>query len=177
MRKKNKINIILGVCGGIAAYKSAVLTSLMVKKSCDVRVIMTKAALQFIAPLTFESLTGNCVHTDLFEKVYNENHISLSKWADMIVIAPLTAATMAKLTNGFADDLLSAVVLDYRGSVFLCPSMHENMWCNPATSYNVALLKKRGFYFIGPEKGRLASGEIGVGRMTEPKDILNKLEF
>ena len=170
--RKRKVKVLLGVCGGIAAYKSAELASLMVKKSYDVKVVMTKAAVRFIAPLTFESLTGNCVYTDLFEKVYDKCHTSLSKWADIIIVAPLTAATMARLAHGFADDLLSTVVLDYKGPIFLCPAMHENMWRNPATSANVGVLKKRGFYFIGPEKGRLADGSHGEGRMTEPEEIL-----
>ena len=172
MLKKSKVKVLLGICGGIAAYKSAYLASLLVKKSYDVKTVMTKGAVKFIAPLTFEALTGNCVHTDLFEKVYDESHTSLSKWADIIIIAPLTAATMAKLAHGISDDLLSVIVLDYKGPIFLCPAMHENMWRNPAASANMGVLKKRGFYFIGPVKGRLAGGSHGEGRMTEPEEIL-----
>jgi phosphopantothenoylcysteine decarboxylase/phosphopantothenate--cysteine ligase len=170
------MNILLGVCGGIAAYKSAYLASLLFKESFDVKTVMTGAAVKFVAPLTFRALTNNRVYTDLFDEEISQNHTSLSRWADMIVVAPATASTIAKIAGGFADDLLSAVILDYTGPVFLCPAMHENMWNNPAVRENVNKLTQRSFHIIGPETGDLAGGKKGIGRMTEPQDILTRIK-
>ena len=168
-------NVVLGVCGGIAAYKSAYLASLMSKNSLEVKVVMTENACKFITPLTFKTITKNHVYTSLWSEDQIEDHTSLSIWADLVVIAPATANTMAKMAHGFADNLLTSIVLDYTGSVFVFPAMHENMWKNTATIRNVEELTKRGMYISKPDSGDLAGGKKGIGRMNEPEDILNKV--
>jgi phosphopantothenoylcysteine decarboxylase/phosphopantothenate--cysteine ligase len=168
--------ILLGICGGIAAYKSAYLASLMKKKSFEVKTIMTEGARKFITPLTFETITCNKVYTGIFESSnWDENHTTLSIWADILVIAPATANTIAKITHGMADNLLTSIVLDFTGPIFIFPAMHENMWNNPATKKNVEELKNRNFYIFDPEAGDLAGGKKGTGRMIEPENILDKV--
>ncbi len=169
-------NLVLGVCGGIAAYKSAFLASGFSRKGFAVRTIMTSSAGKFITPLTFETLTGEIVYTDLFDKNRLENHTALARWADLAVVAPATATTMARMAAGFADELLSAFLLDFSGPVFLCPSMHGNMLKKPPVKHNISHLKERGYRFIGPVEGRLAGGDSGPGRMEEPERIIKEVE-
>ncbi len=167
--------VLLGVCGGISAYKSAELASRLIKSSHEVKTVMTKSAEKFITSHTFSGLTSNRVYTDLFERTFNEKHTGLAGWADLIIVAPATATTLAKLSVGIADELLTAIILDYDGPVYLCPAMHKNMYKNCATQNNLQNLKERGFRIIGPARGKLASGEKGVGRMEEPADIIKKV--
>ncbi len=166
---------VLGVTGGVSAYKSAELARLMVRKKWQVRTIMSRSAQQFITPLTFKALTSGPVYTSLWDSGFDAGHISLSKWADFIVIAPVTANTVAKIAVGMADTLLTSFVLDFTGPVFLCPAMHTGMWEAAPTEENIKKLKKRGFIIIGPEKGSLACGDSGPGRMSEPEDIIAKI--
>ena len=168
-----EIKILLGVTGGIAAYKAAEITRLLVKQKYQVKVVMTRTAEDFITPLTFETLTG--------EKVYQYNtvdkespmlHINLARWADIILVAPTTAEFIAKVTHGRADDMLTTTCLAYDKKIILAPSMNKNMWANKATQENCKILKERGVMFSGPEYGSQACGDIGSGRMKEPKDIV-----
>jgi len=172
---KGEKNIVLCVCGGIAAYKSAALASGIVREGMSLKTVMTESAKKFITPLTFETLSGNPVYSDLFQRVYDCGHISLAEWADAAIVAPATANTIAKLAAGIADNLLTTFLLDYKGPVFICPSMHENMWVNKVTAENTEKLSKRGYYILGPEQGRLAGGRSGMGRMLEPAEILKKI--
>src|SRR5688572_1588165 len=167
--------IILGVCGGIAAYKTAVLTRLLVKAGAEVRIIMTPSAHQFITPLTLSSLSKNPVLTS-FEKDNTgewNNHVELGLWADAMVIAPASANTISKIANGLCDTLLQAVYLSARCPVFLAPAMDLDMLQHPATQYNFEKIKKFGTQIIDPEYGELASGLTGPGRMAEPEEIVN----
>ena len=168
-----EIKILLGVTGGIAAYKAAEITRLLVKQKYQVKVVMTRTAEDFITPLTFETLTG--------EKVYQYNtvdkespmlHINLARWADIVLVAPTTAEFIAKVTHGRADDMLTTTCLAYDKKIILAPSMNKNMWANKATQENCKILKERGVIFSGPEYGSQACGDIGSGRMKEPKDIV-----
>jgi phosphopantothenoylcysteine decarboxylase/phosphopantothenate--cysteine ligase len=165
--------ILLGVTGGIAAYKAAVLTRLLRGAGADVRVAMTRAATAFVAPLTFQALSGNPVHLDLLDAAEESamGHISLARWADLILVAPATADFLAKLRAGLADDLLSALCLAAEVPVILAPAMNQAMWSNPATRDNAACLAARGVHLLGPAEGGQACGESGFGRMLEPEDI------
>ena len=170
-------HILLGVSGGIAAYKSAELVRLFRKQGAEVRVVMTKSATQFISPLTFQALSGHPVHTELLD-VETENamsHISLARWADCLIIAPATANIIAKLSHGLADDLLSTLYLAATCPVYLAPAMNQAMWNKAVTFENIERLKKHGVKIIGPEQGDQACGETGFGRMSEPVDIYNHL--
>lgn len=173
MRKK----ILLGVTGGIAAYKAAILVRLLREVSYDVRVVMTKSACAFVTPLTFQALSGHPVHTDLFDEMSEQamGHIELAKWADIVLIAPLTADMLAQLSLGLAQDLLSTLMLVFRGPIYLCPSMNQAMWHHAVTVEHRSRLTARGVYWIGPESGSQACGDVGLGRMTEPDDIVKKL--
>ena len=170
--------ILLGVTGGIAAYKSVYLLRLLRAEGAEVKVIMTEAACEFVTPLTFESLSENTVHTGMFDTggkpgtVSPVEHIDLARWPDLVVIAPLTANTIAKLTGGAADDLLSTVVSAYDGPVVLAPAMNDVMWRNDATQKNMLSLSTRGFRVVPPGRGDLACGYESEGRMAEPADIL-----
>ncbi|MGM0440804.1 MAG: flavoprotein [Elusimicrobiota bacterium] len=166
------MKILLGVTGSIAAYKSAQLASGLIKEGHEVKTIMTPAANEFITPLTFKSLTTNSVYCELFEKDYRENHVTLSGWGDLLVIAPATANTLAKITAGFADNILTSVVLDFTGPAILVPAMHENMWLSPAVMDNIHKLKKRQFKIMEPETGDLAGGKKGKGRMPSPEAVI-----
>ncbi|MDA3793129.1 MAG: hypothetical protein PF545_05700 [Elusimicrobia bacterium] len=168
------MNVLLGVTGSVAAYKSAVIASSLVKKGHRVKTVMTDAATEFIAPLTFKSLTGQRVYKDSFSPDYDKDHTALSVWADIIIVAPLTANTAAKITAGIADNLLLSVILDFTGPVFMAPAMHENMWNNAATVKNFTVLRERGVHIYNPEKGALAGLKTGVGRMISPEDIIIK---
>lgn len=175
-RLANK-RILLGVTGGIAAYKAAELTRLLRKQGAQVRVAMTNAAADFVSPLTFQALSGQPVRLDLLDENEESSmgHIHLARWAELIVIAPATADFMARLRLGMADDLLSTLCLAAEAPMLLAPAMNRAMWSNPATMENVAVLRSRGMRFVGPEEGEQACGEIGVGRMREPLDILDRV--
>ncbi|MBR5110917.1 MAG: bifunctional phosphopantothenoylcysteine decarboxylase/phosphopantothenate--cysteine ligase CoaBC [Clostridia bacterium] len=170
----NGKNVVLGVTGGIAAYKACELTSRLRKAGAQVYVVMTKNACQFVAPLTFETLSSHPVVTDTFARpdTWEVEHIALAKRADVFVIAPATANILAKMAHGIADDMLSTTVLATKAPVLVAPAMNTGMWENMATRENTELLRKRGVRFIGPEGGFLACGDTGAGRMSEPKDIL-----
>lgn len=170
--------VVLGVTGGIAAYKACELTSRLRKAGAQVYVIMTKNACQFVAPLTFETLSNHPVATDTFARpeTWEVEHVALAKRADVFVIAPATANILAKMACGLADDMLSTTVLATRAPVLVAPAMNTGMWDNPATQENVERLQQRGIHFIGPEGGFLACGDTGAGRMSEPKDIFDAIE-
>lgn len=167
-------NVVLGVTGGIAAYKAADLTSRLVKAGALVDVIMTQAAIEFVGPITFQALTHRPVVTEIFSLLQETEigHVSLGKRADLMVVAPATANTLAKLAHGLADNMLTTTALACRGTILLAPAMETGMWQNPVTQVNMALLRERGMVVVGPEVGRLASGASGAGRMAEPADIL-----
>ena len=168
------MNILLGITGGIAAYKSAELVRLMKKEGFQVKVAMTENATHFITPLTMEVLSENRVSTKLFSKEEDSRigHISLARWADMVIIAPATANIISKLSHGVADDLLSTTLLAFQGKVILAPAMNTVMYNNPIFRDNVLYLIKKGYHFIETEKGSLACGEYGEGRMAEPVQIV-----
>ena len=169
--------VLLGVTGGIAAYKAAELASLLVKNKLEVRVLMTDAAKQFIRPLTFSALTGNPVAEDMFnsQQEVTIGHIELARWADIMVVAPATANFLAKAACGLADDLLSTVVLATRAPFLVAPAMNPAMWSNQAVQDNAARLKSRGVEITGPAVGITACGEEGEGRMEEPADIAEEI--
>ena len=165
--------VILGVTGGIAAYKSAGLTSLLVKAGADVQVIMTEHAREFIAPLTFEALTNQRCHTDTFDRnhEYSTEHVSLASRADAVIIAPATANVIAKLACGIADDMLTTTVLACDCPKIVVPAMNTRMYENPVTQDNLEKLRKYGVTVVEPAAGRLACGDVGKGKMPEP-DVL-----
>lgn len=166
--------IILGVTGGIAAYKSAALTSLLIKAGADVQVIMTEHAKEFIAPLTFEALTNRRCLTDTFDRnhEYSTEHVALAKEADAVIIAPATANVIAKLAHGIADDMLTTTVLACDCPKMIAPAMNTRMYENPVTQENMETLKRYGMTVIEPAKGRLACGDVGAGKMPEPEELL-----
>ena len=170
--------ILLGVCGSIASYKSAILTRLLVKAGADVKVIMTQDATHFVTPLTFSTLSKNPVFSTYFKSDSGEwnNHVELALWADLILVAPITANTIAKLANGICDNLLSAVYLSAKCPVFFAPAMDLDMWLHPAVQRNVSLLESYKNKQIKPAYGELASGLVGEGRMAEPEEILTFLQ-
>jgi len=170
---KNK-TVILGITGGIAAYKVVELASKMTQVGAEVNVIMTKSAQQFITPLTLRSITGRPVVTDMFElsSEFSVEHVALAEAADVVVIAPATANIIAKLTVGIADDALSTTVLATLASVVIAPAMNVNMYENSITQDNIAELKQRGFTIVDPEYGRLASGKMGMGRLADIEKII-----
>ena len=166
--------VVLGVTGGIAAYKSAELVSRLKREGFTVHVIMTRNATKFIAPLTFETLSGNPVTTDTFrrDKPWEMEHVALAKLADILVIAPATASIIGKVACGIADDMLSTTFMATAAPVLMAPAMNNIMYQSAAVQHNIATLKSRGVHFIGPEHGRLACGDEAIGRMTEAADIL-----
>jgi len=169
--------ILLGVCGSIAAYKSAYLVRSLVKEGADVKVIMTDAACSFVDPLTFSTLSKNPVLTSFStdEQTWN-SHVELGLWADVFVIAPASANTLAKLASGMCDNLLSATYLSARCSVILAPAMDLDMWKHPATQYNLNALRRFGNEIISVNFGELASGLVGEGRMAEPEEIVDYMK-
>src|SRR3990170_1504247 len=171
--------IILGVCGGISAYKSAVLTRLLIKAGAEVKIIMTPSAHQFITPLTLSSLSKNPVLTSFGKESTGEwnNHVELGLWADTMIIAPATANTLAKIAHGLCDNLLLATYLSARCPVWLAPAMDLDMLAHPSTQSNLEKIKSFGNTIIEPTHGELASGLIGNGRMAEPEDIFQQLDF
>ena len=170
-------HILLGVTGGIAAYKALELVRLLKKEGAQVRVVMTKAACEFIAPLSFQALSGHSVHIELLD-VEAENamgHIELARWADIFIIAPASANTLSKFAHGNADNLLSTLYLAANCPVYIAPAMNHVMWNHVATQTNIQLLQTHGIRLISPEAGEQACGEIGVGRMAEPQTICARL--
>jgi phosphopantothenoylcysteine decarboxylase / phosphopantothenate---cysteine ligase len=170
-------NIILGISGGIAAYKSAEICRRLKKLEANVVVVMTKAGARFITPLTMETLSGNEVVTELFpeNKVVKTRHIDLATWADLILIAPATANIIGKIASGIADDILSTVVMSTLSPVLICPSMNENMYLNPIVQKNIQKLKGLGYKFTEPGVGDLACGTVGKGRLADLDIILREV--
>lgn len=181
---KNK-TIVLGIGGGIAAYKCCELVRLLVKEEADVHVILTNAAKEFVTPLTLQTLSKNPVHTDLFAppsplpsptRGEGVSHITLADRANLIIIAPATADLIAKAAHGLANDLLTNVLLATRAPVLFCPSMNVNMWNHRATQANVGRLKELGYKILEPAEGELACGWEGKGRLLEPEFILSEIQ-
>ena len=168
--------ILLGITGGIAAYKSAELTRLLVKAGAEVHVAMTPSATEFITPLTLQALSGNRVHLDLLdaEAEAGMGHIELARWADLIVIAPATADFMARMTHGQADDLLTAVILASTAQIAIAPAMNQAMWADGITQSNLEALQLRRIHVWGPASGEQACGDVGPGRMIEPQEIADR---
>ncbi|QWT23335.1 bifunctional phosphopantothenoylcysteine decarboxylase/phosphopantothenate--cysteine ligase CoaBC [Subtercola sp. PAMC28395] len=166
------MNIVVGITGGIAAYKAVGVIRSLVLEGHSVQVIATEHALRFVGKPTLEALSRNTVHSDLYEGVSEVRHVAIGQAADLIVIAPTTANTLAKLAAGIADDLLGNTVLATTAPILLAPAMHTEMWQNAATVSNVATLRARGFRFVGPTRGQLTGTDSGVGRMAEPDEIV-----
>src|SRR5258706_3590649 len=171
--------ILLGLTGRIAAYKAAELARLLLKAGADVRVVMTEAATHFITPVTMEALTGQTVWTDLWDPRIGDNmaHIELSRDRELILVAPASADFMAKVAGGLADDLLSTLCLARRCPLMLAPAMNVEMWQNAATQRNAKTLREDGVLLSGPDSGDQACGEMGIGRMTEPADVVADVQF
>ncbi len=163
--------VLLGVTGGIAAYKAAHLVRLLRAAGAEVRVAMTEAATRFVGPDTFAALTGHPAHASVFEEPGAVLHVRLAREADLAIVAPATANVLARLAHGIADDLVTATLLEATCPVLVAPAMHTGMWEHPATRANVRLLEERGVRFVGPAAGPLAAGDEGVGRMAEPEEI------
>ena len=170
----NGKTILLGVTGGIAAYKAAALASALVKLRASVEVVMTEHATKFVAPLTFEQLTGNRVSVDTFDRsfVHQVEHISLARRADLVLIAPATANVCAKLAHGVADDMLTTTVLACRCPKLIAPAMNTNMYENPVTQDNLDILRRYGWEVVAPASGRLACGDVGAGKLPEPETLV-----
>ena len=166
--------VLLGITAGIAAYKAAELARLLVKDGARVRVVMTRSASEFIAPLTLQAITGEVVRDSLFDPAHEAamGHIELARWADLIVVAPATADFLARSAAGMAHDLLSTLCLASAAPLLLAPAMNQAMWHHPATRANAQLLNSRGVTLLGPAEGEQACGDVGPGRMLEPADIL-----
>jgi len=166
--------IVLGVSGGIAAYKAADLASKLAGAGAELRVVMTAAATRFVSALTFETLSGKAVALDTFDRSISAYpHIALADWGEVLVIAPATANILGKAAVGIADDVLSTTFLSFAGPVLFAPAMNTRMWENPVVRHNRELLASRGCRFVGPAEGKLACGETGVGRMSEVPEILD----
>jgi phosphopantothenoylcysteine decarboxylase/phosphopantothenate--cysteine ligase len=170
--------ILLGVTGGVAAYKAAELTSRLVQGGAKVSVVMTAAAEHFIGPTTFEALTGRPVYRDAFrpQEHFQGEHIGLAKRAELFVVAPATADFLGKVANGLADDLLSTLALVATCPALFAPAMNADMWAKPAVRRNVARLREDGVLFVDPGSGWLSCGQVGPGRMAEPAEILAHVE-
>ncbi|HCW03259.1 MAG TPA: bifunctional phosphopantothenoylcysteine decarboxylase/phosphopantothenate--cysteine ligase CoaBC [Clostridium sp.] len=168
-----KKNVVVGVCGGIAAYKALDIVSALRKKGINVDVIMTEHATKFVTPLTFQSISANAVIVDMFQepKVWEIQHISLAKKADLILVVPATANIIGKVANGIADDMLSTTIMASKAPVVFAPAMNTNMYENPIVQQNIEKLKSFGYRFIQPASGRLACGDLGKGKLPEPKHI------
>ncbi|MCI0632999.1 MAG: bifunctional phosphopantothenoylcysteine decarboxylase/phosphopantothenate--cysteine ligase CoaBC [Actinobacteria bacterium] len=168
--------ILLGVTGGIAAYKACILVRLLRLRGANVRVVMTPSAERFVGPATFAALSDHRVYTDLWEASGGVPHVRLAHDADVAVVAPATANTLAKLAQGIADDLLTSTLLEATCPLVLAPAMHTGMWEHPATQANLTALAARGARLVGPARGALAAGDEGLGRMSEPEEILAAIE-
>lgn len=187
----DNLNILLGVTGGVAAYKAVDLAGKLTASGAKVKTVMTEAACLLVGPKSFEAVTQSAVFTTMWStpsskgcltaEDYQISHIALIDWADVVVVAPATANILGKIANGICDDMLSTTLcacwpLVESGAVLLAPAMNNNMWANPAVQHNVKTLQERGFQFIGPEEGRLACGTEGIGRMSEPQQIIEAIE-
>jgi phosphopantothenoylcysteine decarboxylase/phosphopantothenate--cysteine ligase len=173
------LNILLGVSGGVAAYKAVDLARKLTAGGAKVKIVMTENACQLVGPRSFEAVTNSAVFTCLWDssEEYKINHIALVEWADVVVVAPATANIIGKIANGICDDLLSTTLCTcWAKPTLLAPAMNNNMWDNPAVQRNVARVKEAGFQLTGPQVGPLACGTEGVGRMSEPQDILEAIE-
>ena len=173
------LKILLGVTGGVAAYKAVDLASKLTAAGAAVKTIMTENACQLIQPESFEAVTRSAVYTSLWQitEEYKISHISLVDWADIVVVAPATANIIGKIANGICDDLLStALCVCWQKPTLIAPAMNDNMWKNPAVQRNIETIKQTGFELVGPETGRLACGTEGLGRIAEPADILKAIE-
>ena len=168
----SQLNIVVGVTGGIAAYKAVNVIRGLVLAGHDVHVVATDAALRFVGKPTLEAISRNIVHTDLYEGVAEVRHVVIGQAADLIVIAPATANTIAKLAAGLVDDLLGNTVLASRAPVVIAPAMHTEMWQHPATVHNIAVLRSRGVTIVGPAVGKLTGADSGPGRLEEPTEIV-----
>ena len=168
--------ILLGVSGGIACYKAVEVARLLTKRGARVQVVMTEAATHFVGPITFSSLTKRPAYTGLFEEQDRVLHVRLAREADLVLVAPATANVLAKMANGLADDLLSAVLLTATCPIVVAPAMHTEMWEHAATRANLATLRERGVTVVDPEAGELAGGDEGVGRLAEPASIVEVVE-
>ena len=178
MKNIDNKKILLIICGGISAYKSLEIIRLLKKKGATVKTILTKSAKEFVTPLSVASLTQEKVYDDLFshENESEMDHISLSRWSDLILVAPTTANTISKLSTGSSDDLASTVILASDKKIFLVPAMNVRMWEHLSTKENLQKLKSFGYQIIGPEIGDMACGEYGEGKMTEPMNIINYID-
>ena len=177
MKNLKDKKILLIICGGIAAYKSLETIRILKKNGCEIKTILTKSSKEFVTPLSIASLSQGKVYDDLFS-IENESemdHISLSRWADLILVEPATANTIAKLAKGTSEDLASTVILASNKPIFLVPAMNVRMWEHPSTKENINILKNYSYKIIGPEIGDMACGEYGEGKMTEPIDIANRI--
>jgi phosphopantothenoylcysteine decarboxylase/phosphopantothenate--cysteine ligase len=165
--------ILLGVCGGIAAYKSAALASKLVQAGASVSVVLTRSARRFIGKTTFEALTGRPVHTSMFSasEFFQGEHIGLARRCEILVVAPATADFLARSAQGFADDLLSTLMLTVARPVLLAPAMNSEMWAKPSVQRNVTRLREDGLHFVEPGSGWLSCGQVGPGRMAEADEI------
>jgi phosphopantothenoylcysteine decarboxylase/phosphopantothenate--cysteine ligase len=168
--------VLLAVTGGVAAYKAAILARRLVEEGAETRVILTESALEFIGAQTFAAITGEQPGTALFGQRDVSPHTNLARWCEVVVIAPATASTIAKLAGGISDDLVTATVLATTSPVLVAPAMHTEMWEHPATRRNIATLEEFGYHLVGPESGPLAGGDDGMGRMAEPDVIQESLE-
>ncbi len=178
MNKLNNKKVLLIICGGIAAYKSLELIRILRKNNNKIKTVLTKSGKEFVTPLSITSLSNEKVYTDIFD-YKNESeidHISLSRWADVIVIAPATANTISKISNGLADDLASTLVLASNKKIFIAPAMNVRMWEHKTNKENIKRLNEFGYRFIGPEIGDMACGEYGEGKMSEPEKIFDSLD-
>ncbi|MHC4618864.1 MAG: flavoprotein [Planctomycetota bacterium] len=177
--KLEGLNILLGVSGGVAAYKAVDLASRLTAGGARVKTVMTENACQLVGPNSFEAVTRTQVSTNLWgtSEEYKTSHIALAEWADVIVVAPATANIIGKFANGICDDLLSTLLCTcWAKPTLFAPAMNSDMWNSPAVQRNVETAKETGLQLIGPEKGRLACGTEGIGRMSEPQDILQAIE-
>jgi phosphopantothenoylcysteine decarboxylase / phosphopantothenate---cysteine ligase len=165
--------VLLGVTGGIAAYKAALVARLLVQAGADVHVILTSAGARFVGADTFAALTRNAVHQDVFERTHDVLHVRLAHQAELAIVAPATANVLARLALGLADDLLTSTLLEATCPLVLAPAMHTGMWQHPATQANVATLTGRGARIVGPDQGPLAAGDEGVGRMAPPEEVVD----
>ncbi len=165
--------ILLGITGGIAAYKCAELTRLFIKAGAEVKVAMTSAATEFVTPLTMQALSGGRVHLDLLDSDAEAamGHIELARWADLVLIAPASADFMARISHGQADDILSTLILATSAQIAVAPAMNRAMWANSSTQTNLKVLAERGYHIFGPAEGEQACGDVGLGRMSEPDEI------
>jgi len=178
MKNLKDKKILLVICGGIAAYKSLETIRILKKEECEIKTILTKSAKEFVTPLSISSLSQGKVYDDLFslENEREMDHIALSRWADLILIEPATANTISKLAKGSSEDLASTVILASNKPIFLVPAMNVRMWEHPSTKENLEILKNYSYKIIGPEIGEMACGEYGEGKMTEPIDIVNRID-